>query len=286
MKSTIKRYTPKVIKLILNNIYYFVIDIIEFILNQRDSLMPPSRMRFDGPKDASSFKRNGEEFLNYYKELCALKPEEKILDVGCGIGRKTIPLTKYLHANGTYEGFDIIKQGVDWCEKNISSKYSQFHFKHVDIFNKEYNPTGKIDPSEFKFPYEDNYFDLVVLGSVFTHMLPADVSNYIKEVARVLKIGGRSLITYFLLDEEAIKLIDAKDSKAYSGRKLDFKYKRENYRTIDQSLPELAVAYELPFIVDLYKNNGLLIHNQIYYGSWCGRDKFMGNQDMIVSEKT
>ena len=286
MKNVIKKYIPKFVKLILKYTYYFLVDMMEFVLKKRDSLMPPSRMRFDGPKDALSFKRNGEEFLTYYKELCLLKPDEHILDVGSGIGRKTIPLTKYLQKNGSYEGFDIIKQGVDWCEKNISTKYPHFHFKHVDVYNKEYNPQGKINPSEFKFPYEDNYFDLVVLGSVFTHMLPADVENYIKEVVRVLKIGGKSLITYFLLDDEALMLINEKNSKPYSGRELNFRYKRENYRTIDQNLPELAVAYELPFIINQYKRNGLEIHDPIYYGSWCGKEKFLGNQDMIVATKT
>ena len=41
--------------------------------------------------------------------------------------------------------------------------------------------------------------DVAFLTSVFTHMLPEDVEHYLDELARVLKPGGRTLITWFLL---------------------------------------------------------------------------------------
>lgn len=129
--------------------------------------------------------------------------------MGCGIGRKTIPLTKYLDKTGRYEGFDIIKTEVDLCKKRISTKYPNFHFQRVDIFNECYNPKGKYKASEFKFPFENEFFDFVVLGSIFTHMLPEDIENYLSEIARVLKKGGRFLITFFLLNKESLELINA-----------------------------------------------------------------------------
>ncbi len=52
----------------------------------------------------------------------------------------------------------------------------------------------------------------VLLTSVFTHMLPQDMDNYLSEVARVLKPDGRCLITYFLLNPESLALIDAEES--------------------------------------------------------------------------
>jgi ubiquinone/menaquinone biosynthesis C-methylase UbiE len=41
------------------------------------------------------------------RQNCGLRPDEKILDVGCGIGRKTLPLTQYLTKGREYEGIDI-----------------------------------------------------------------------------------------------------------------------------------------------------------------------------------
>ncbi|MBU1145312.1 MAG: class I SAM-dependent methyltransferase [Firmicutes bacterium] len=285
MLKQIKKVVPKPVKSFLRRILFFSLDKIDTLMGIGNSSIPPRRLRFDGPKNTQIFIENGKEFFRYYRDLCEIKSNNKILDVGCGIGRKTIPLVDFLDEEGLYEGLDIIEEGIDWLKKNITKKFPNFNFTHVDVYNLEYNPNGKINASEFVFPYDDETFDLVVLGSVFTHMLPIDIENYISQISRVLKKGGKSLITFFLLDEEALSLINRANAKAYSGRKLDFQYIRENYRTIDENMPELAVAYELPYIVNLYKNNNLLINDPIYYGSWCGRRDYLGNQDMVVATK-
>lgn len=235
---------------------------------------------FDGPRDILSFKKNGNEFFKYYIELCNLKPEEKILDIGCGIGRKTIPLIKYMNESGKYVGFDIIKAGIDWCINKISKKYPNFQFQLVDVYNKYYNPKGKYKPSEFRFPLNADSFDFVAAGSVFTHMLPEDVENYISEIARVLKKGGRSLITYFLLTNESRELITEKKSD------LDFKYDMVKYMTTNPDIPENAVCYSEKYIIDTYEKNGMKIINPIYYGSWCGRQNYLSYQDIIIAVKT
>jgi hypothetical protein len=54
-------------------------------------LVPKVGDMFDGPQSLEAFKANGEEFLKIYTEVCGLQPDEKMLDVGCGIGRKTLP---------------------------------------------------------------------------------------------------------------------------------------------------------------------------------------------------
>lgn len=113
MKNIIKKFIPRPIISVGVYIIYFLRDSIDLLSDRRDSLIPPTRLMFDGPRDFLTFKKNGEEFLRYYIKLCDLKPNEKILDVGCGIGRKTVPLTKYLDENGRYEGFDIVRAGID-----------------------------------------------------------------------------------------------------------------------------------------------------------------------------
>jgi hypothetical protein len=57
-------------------------------------MVPPVEDMFDGPGSLAEFKANGDEFLNIYKEICRLQPDEKMLDVGIGIGRKTLPWTQ------------------------------------------------------------------------------------------------------------------------------------------------------------------------------------------------
>jgi ubiquinone/menaquinone biosynthesis C-methylase UbiE len=258
---------------VLEPIYRFV------LFGRRASMVPPTRLMYDGPRSILTFKKNGEEFLRCYIEFCDLKPNEKILDVGSGIGRKTIPLTKYLDEKGRYEGFDIFKQGIDWCRERISKKYTNFHFQLADVSNNLYNPEGKYKASEYRFPFEDESFDFVVLGSVFTHMLPEDMENYSYEIARVLKKDGRCLITYFLINRESLELVNAKKSS------LDFSYDLGKFRTVDANKPELAVGYDESFILNLYDKYGLKIKGPIHYGSWCGRREFLSYQDIVIAIK-
>lgn len=246
-----------------------------------DTLTPPYYIRtLVGPfSNADSYTAVGKEFFKYFKDHCDLKQNEDVLDVGCGCGQMAIPLTKYLHCSATYEGFDIVPILIKWCVTNISSKYPNFHFQLANIFNKVYNPKGKFKASEYRFPYQDESFDFVFLKSVFTHMLPQDMENYLSEVSRVLKKGQRCLITYFLLNAQSLALVDAKLST------LDFKYVLSNYRTTSKTTPESAVAYAETYIRELYEKFGLEIINPIKYGSWCGRKDYLSYQDIIIAVK-
>jgi ubiquinone/menaquinone biosynthesis C-methylase UbiE len=234
---------------------------------------------FDGPSDVSTFKKNGEEFLSYFIKLGGLKPTDKILDVGSGIGRKAVPLTGYLNEDGGYEGFDIVRVGINWCRKKISRTHPNFHFQLADVFNALYNQSGKCNASEYRFPFENETFDLVVLTSVFTHMLLKDMENYLSEIARVLKNGGRCLITFFLLNEESLELIRAKKSA------LSFEYEMGKYRIENADIQEAAVGYEESFIFMSLRERGLTIDKPIHYGSWCGRRAYLSYQDIVVARK-
>ncbi|MCL5029007.1 MAG: class I SAM-dependent methyltransferase [Bacteroidetes bacterium] len=225
------------------------------------------------------FKKNGEEFLNYFIKLCELQPNERILDVGSGIGRKAIPLTKYLDSTSRYEGLEIVEVGVEWCRKHISRAYQNFHFQLADVYNEWYKPNGRFQASEYKFPYENGSFDIIVLGSVFTHMLPKDMENYLSEISRVLRTEGRCLISFFLLTEESLELLQTNKST------LDFKYDIGKYRTVNKIIHEDAVSYHETYILDLYKKNGLNIRKPIHYRSWSGRKEFLSYQDIIIATK-
>jgi SAM-dependent methyltransferase len=190
-----------------------------------------------------------------------------------------IPLTKYLDRGGSYEGFDIVPDGIRWCKEKISPRFPNFHFQLVDLHNKGYNPRGKYSASDFRSPYESDSFDFVFLTSVFTHMLPKDLENYLGEIARILKRGGRCLSTFFLLNRGSSELINAGKST------LPFKYECGDYRTIDLDTPESAVCYEELFILSLYERNGLTIKHPIRYGSWCKRSKPLSYQDIVIASK-
>lgn len=282
MKSVIKRLIPKpiksAIKSTMRNARYQWQDIIGLLSGRRDRLTPPGRM-LESVGDGD-FKKIGEAFLSHFINLCDLKPSEKVLDLGSGSGRMAVPLTKYLSGEGSYEGFDITSQQVKWCQKNITPKYPNFRFQLADIYNKMYNPQGKFKAADYKFPYANESFDFVFLTSVFTHLLPPDMEHYLSEIARVLRKNGRCFITFFLLNEESLRLVDAKKSSR------DFKFDLGEYRIENEDVPEAAVGYDETFIKELFQKYNLEIKSPIYYGSWCERSNAFDYQDIVVALKT
>ncbi len=261
----------------MRRIYYFLVDAIDRLLGRRDEFTPPKRLAILA--GGGNFKEIGEEFFRYFIDLASLKPSESVLDVGCGVGRMAVPLTSYLDQRGRYEGFDIVAAEIHWCQKAISSKYPNFHFQLADIINTAYNPYGKFKAAEYTFPFGDETFDFVFLTSVFTHMLPQDMKNYFGEVTRVLKTGGRCLITFFLLNEESNQQI--KEGKST----LAFRYDQGECRIVKPEAPETVVAYPEALVLGLYELHRLRITQPIGYGYWCGRSNFLSYQDIIVASK-
>jgi len=236
---------------------------------------PPAELDYNaGP----FFTEIGQEFKKHFIDF-GLKPDHRVLDVGCGFGRMAIPLTDYLTSKGSYVGFDIVPSGISWCMGNITPKFPGFNFFHANIFNGNYNPTGTVAARNFKFPLQSESLDFVFLTSVFTHMIPADVSNYLEEIARVLRPGGRCLITFFLLNCESRMLMIG------PGSTFNFRFLMDGFSAANEKIPEAALAYNESDVVSLFQRCGLKIVQPIQYGGWCGRNVFLSFQDIVVAEK-
>jgi len=245
----------------------------DLLLGRRKDLVPLRYSnRFVGDGD---FVAVGDEFLKYFVDLGGLRPTHRVLDVGSGIGRMARALTKYL-TGGSYEGIDIVPQGIDWCRRNVSQRYPNFHFQLADIRNLMYNPRGKFEAAEYQFPFGDADFDFTYLTSVFTHMRKREMEHYLLEITRTLRPNGRCLVTYFLLNDESRALIEAGRSS------LDFKYPLDGCWTKDEDVPETAVAFDEQYIRKLYHDLGFTVES-VRHGSWCGRQEYLSYQDIIVA---
>jgi len=247
-----------------------------------DALSPKEKMVpwkvYSRTIGGGDFERVGVRYLQRFVEIGELKPNDRVLDVGCGVGRMAVPLTSYLSPEGSYRGFDVVEEGVRWCTRRITPRYGTFHFDHVDVYNKHYNPGGTLTADTFDFPYTDNSFDFVFLISVFTHLLPRDMKNYLSEVARVLSPGGRAFITYTLLNDEILQSIERGESH------LPYVHLGNGYRTVEPDEPETGVAFYESDVRTLYSKLGLEIIEPIRFGSWSGRESD-SHQDIVVARK-
>ncbi|NEO81919.1 class I SAM-dependent methyltransferase [Moorena sp. SIO4G3] len=117
--------------------------------------------------DSFTLKRY-EQFFSFFQ-----KEAVNILDVGCNTGRGGLRL-KELNPNLTLFGLDCVQERLDV----LPDCYSQ----------KVYGLSTDI-------PMEDRFFDVITAGEFLEHLYPADVDQTLCEFQRVLKIGGRLLLT-------------------------------------------------------------------------------------------
>jgi SAM-dependent methyltransferase len=243
------------------------------------SLIPPDDlMRIVGSDSAESYLSTGRRFLPLFRRYGGLQPSHRVLDVGCGCGRIARPLIDYLKS-GSYDGFDIVPELVAWCRENITPRHPNFRFIQADVSNAFYYKAGATRATQFRFPYDDGTFDFTILASVFTHMLMGDFTRYTDEVARTLKPGGTALMTFFLLNEESLRLQRTPRSQFQFLHPLS-----HGIRIKNMASPEGAVAYPESLVRSILRAKGLEVQH-ILFGFWCGREKAISGQDVIVVRK-
>ena len=268
---------PRQLRLILRKIYLAPVDFADRLTGRHHPGLPPKADIFTG--GVVDFAASGKRTLETICDVTDMNPSSHILDVGCGIGRFAIAMPDFLDENGGYEGFDIVPEGIEWCKQHIIAPHDNIHFTLADVYNKEYNPKGSSQAADYKFPYEDETFDVAVLLSVFTHMLPIDVDRYVGEIARVLKRNGRICASYYIIMPESLQLMT-------SGRGfMHFKHNLWSHWIQSQKVPELAVAYDERYLRGIYSKHGLSDPPDIHYGWWCGRSTGLDSQDVVVATK-
>jgi SAM-dependent methyltransferase len=138
--------------------------------------LPPRRLmvRVAGTADADWFLRSGRAGYDAIAAHVPLDDTESVLDFGCGCGR----VTRYFRDHhGDVAGSDVNRDAVAWCRTNLP-------FARFEV-------NGLAPPLAF----DDASFDLVYALSVFTH-LTADLQlAWRDELHRVLRPGGRLLVT-------------------------------------------------------------------------------------------
>src|SRR2546428_6044667 len=215
-------------------------------------LTPPLRIRLHvGPfLDPELYRLSAERNVEGLREFCGLRRDSRILDIGCGCGRVASALARYMSSTGSYDGFDVANEAVEWCQRHISARFPNFRFRLIPVFSQRYSPQGSLGASEIAFPYEDNGFDLVFAASVFTHIPPDGLANYIAETRRVLRPGGVSLATFCLLTDSSLPSVEAGLSEPR------VRQKEGGFLGLDLHDPGSFIADSPRFVRDTYQKCG------------------------------
>ncbi|MCB0643042.1 MAG: class I SAM-dependent methyltransferase [Phaeodactylibacter sp.] len=232
-KRTLFYRLPPSLRFLARRLYYLPYDLRHKRQTQKGIPLPPKGLVYTGGGD---FLEEGERILKFCQREGGLAPGHRVLDIGSGIGRLALPLTDFLDSTGSYAGFDVIQTGVRWCRDHIQSKFPNFQFQYIELKNDLYR-SGGIQAEQFTFPYEDQSFDWVLVNSVFTHMIPEEVVQYLKEIERILKPGGYCYATFFVYDSTVKARIKQMDD-------FQFPYDYGHYRLMDDQVQSANVAYD------------------------------------------
>ena len=216
--------------------------------------------------------------LSLFRLVANLKKDARVLDPGCGIGRIAYALCHYLSPVGRYAGFDVSQEAIA-VAKTIFAGKSNFSFSHADLRNAMYNPGGHIASDQFRFPFADKTFDFTVMTSVFTHLLPGEVRNYLAEIARTLAGDGSCFATFFVLDE----LAKANIQSGAATLNISHPYAPGCF-VQNPAVPENAVAYDAVTLAAMISAAGLAIE-EVHWGQWPGRSVFLSYQDIYLLKK-
>lgn len=121
--------------------------------------------------------------LLYEKKMCQwldAKPGYKLLDVGCGRGRvgANIASTSGAHITGINIDETQLESAINFSKKNGLSSQCTFI---------------KADLNDIPYPFADNQFNGLYLLQVIS--LSRDLEQFFKEANRVLKVGGKILLS-------------------------------------------------------------------------------------------
>lgn len=170
----------------------------EQVLRTRNlRLIPAEPRRRGGKVSYAEWAHVAGVFQTLVGQQCGWRDDLRVLDVGCGSGLLAIACEPFI-GRGRYTGIDVSASQIEFCRGHYPAATCEF--LHLDTANPFYAPEQGAEPQPW--PLADASFDMVTALSVWTHFREQDARFYLAELARVLRPGGRALVTLFLLDED------------------------------------------------------------------------------------
>ncbi|MCC3571018.1 MAG: class I SAM-dependent methyltransferase [Microcoleus sp. PH2017_40_RAT_O_B] len=149
-----------------------------------------------------------------------LKPDMKLIDIGCGCLRAGVHFISYLNDGNYY--------GIDMSSALINAGYQ----KELDVSGRKKTPKNNfLVNSHFESYRFGVEFDFAVAQSVFTHLPLNQIRRCLFELAKCVKEGGHFYATFFECSPELLytfitqqpgEIITSMDSDPYHYQLQDF----------------------------------------------------------------
>ncbi len=252
-----RQLVPSVAKLSYNPVVKTAGNAIAWILalpfpDLRD--LPPNHLRirigagnriFNGHVN---FIRDGNELWLLFLSRKYCTSNSDVVELGCGCGRVARPLRDPPWSpwfEGTYVGVDIDNEMIEYCRNNFPA--GRFQFILSPHNSKTYSQDNSCATSITAFELTiapPGSKDFVYSLSLYSHLLEAEVVDYLRETYRILRDDGIMYMTFFCIEHVEL------------GRRWTFQHRRGNAYVESTRYPEAAVAYHEAFMTKLVANCG------------------------------
>ncbi|MHA2152551.1 MAG: class I SAM-dependent methyltransferase [Candidatus Thorarchaeota archaeon] len=164
---------------------------------------------------------------------------KRILDLGCGTGRHVV---YFANLGLDVYGFDASPKALTMAQEWLREKKLSAHLREHLMENQ--------------FPYDDDFFDVVISIQVIHHNLMKDIKKTVSEIERVLKPNGVLFVTFPVLhpgpieEERDWKLVEIEEG-TYIPQKGWESGIPHHYFTLEE-IPEIFSAFE---VLDIFRDD-------------------------------
>ncbi len=232
--------------------------------------VPPENLRFMGESE-TTYVQLGDDMVDRIGTVVDLAACRRVVDIGCGYGRIGAAFLRSSTFRGRYDGFDMLRPHMEWCNQHLGSRRFRYHY--LNIHSERYSPTGTLQQRDVRFDVPAGTADLVVLTSVFTHMYPDDVVHYLHECRRLVSPGGRVYATFFVLND------------LQRGRTNHYALPHELTpfcRYMSETEPLHVIGYEEAWLREQFAAAGFTMDGPFRQGAWSGQPEPFDFQDTVV----
>jgi SAM-dependent methyltransferase len=168
--------------------------------------------------------------------LASLKPGETVLDLGSGPGFDSFLAANKVGKKGKVIGIDMTPEMIKKARENArKGKYTNVEFR-----------LGEIE----KLPVKDNAVDIVISNCVIN--LSPEKENVFKEAFRVLKPGGRLMVSDIVLLKPLPAAVK-RSKEAYVGCIAGAILKKDYVKAAEKAgFKRLKIVDEVPFPLDAW----------------------------------